>query len=416
MSLIGGRAAPKCDASGKSGCNGQEQGAAQDGAAGHLEGNTGQMRREEQANWASGPRAAAESEVEQKLAPSDEGARQNDAEDALVELERLLQSWTPSNPPRKVPTPDRNDGSAAPPVPRVETQAAQIAQAIAAARPLRRLLTASLLGLAAATAIAAVFALDGAPGLMERPQPIAPAVPPTAGPRPSDGSVAGSAAAGSPLLKGAALVKGAASETPPAGQNVLPATSGNVPPASTHAAGPAGNASSSADAREPAPEASPHPQAFNSTPGQPSAPPSREAPNAAPAPSALPAVGSVKAPAEPEPKAADEAALGAQRLGSEPPATQSGDQSGLGEDVKPNPIALAAAPLPPIRPASLGKPRKHEKTAKPHKEAKAADEPAAPPPADEPETPAAQPAGNPLLRLFAAPSSDEPRPSAPAAR
>ena len=56
--------------------------------------------------------------------------------------------------------------------------------------------------------------------------------------------------------------------------------------------------------------------------------------------------------------------------------------------------------------------QKHEKTAKPHKEAKAADEPAAPPPADEPETPAAQPAGNPLLRLFAAPSSDEPRPSA----
>ena len=242
---------------------------------------------------------------------------------------------------------------------------------------------------------AAVFALDNAPEPMRRPQPIAPAVPPTAGLRPSDdGSVAGSAAAGLPLLRGAAPVKEAASETPPAGQSVRPASPGNVPPASTHAAGRAGDASSSADAREPAPETPPHPQAFNPIPGQPSAPPSREAANATPAPSALttealPAVGSVKAPAEPEPKAAEGALI---------------------------PTPASSAPLPPIRPASLGKPTKHEKTAKPHKEAKAAAEPAAPPPADAPETPAAQPAGNPLLRLFAAPSSDEPRLSAPAAR
>jgi len=372
-----------------------EWGAAQDGATGHLEGNTGQVRKEEQANLASGSRAAAESEVEQKPAPSDEAARQNDAEDALVKLERLLQSWTPSNPPRKVSTPDRNGGGAAPPVGRVEPQAPRFARAIAEARARRRLIMASLIGLAAATAIAAVFALDNAPEPMRRPQPIAPAVPPTAGLRPSDdGSVAGSAAAGLPLLRGAAPVKEAASETPPAGQSVRPASPGNVPPASTHAAGRAGDASSSADAREPAPKTPPHPQAFNPIPGQPSAPPSREAANATPAPSALttealPAVGSVKAPAEPEPKAAEGA---------------------------PIPTPASSAPLPPIRPASLGKPTKHEKTAKPHKEAKAAAEPAAPPPADAPETPAAQPAGNPLSRLFAAPSSDEPRLSAPAAR
>ena len=365
------------------------------------------MRKEEQANWASGSRAAAASEVEQKPAPSDEGARQSDAEDALVRLERLLQSWTPPNPPRKVPTLGQIGGSAAPPVVRVEPQGAQLAQAIAEARPPRRLLTASLLGLAAATATAAVFALDGASGLMKRPQPIAPAVPPTAGPRPSDGT-----AAGSPLLNGAALVKGAASETPPAGQNVLPASSGNVWLASTHAAGPAGNASSSADAGETAPAAPPHPQAFNPIPGQPSAPPSREAPNATPASSALPAVGSVKAPAEPKQKSPDEAALGVQRPEPEPPAIQAGDQSVLGEDVKPNSIDPNVAPLPPIRPASLRKRAKHEKTAKPHREAKAAAEPAPPPPADEPETPAAQPAGNPLFRLFATPS--EPRPPVPA--
>ncbi len=330
------------------------------------------MRKEEQANWASGSRAAAESEVEQKPAPSDEGARQNDAGDALVKLERLLQSWTPSNPPRKVPTPARNRGGAGAPVARVEPQAAQLAQAIAGGGPRRRLLTASLLGLTAATAIAAVFAVDGAPGLMKRPQPIAPTGAPPTAPRPSDDSAAGSAGAGSPLVKGAALVKRSASETPPAGQNVLPASSGDVPPASTHAAGLGGNAYSSADAREPAPEAPLHPQAFNPIPGQPSAPPSREAPNATLASSASPAVGSVKAPAEPQPRAAYEAALGAQRPRSEPPATQSGDQSSLGED---------------------------------------ADEPAAPPPTDEPETRVAQPAGNPLLRLFAAPSSNEPRPT-----
>ena len=368
------------------------------------------MRKEEQANWASGSRAAAESEVEQKPAPSDESGRQNDAEDALVKLERLLQSWTPPNPPRKVATPARNRGSAAAPVVRVEPQATQLAPAIAGGRP-RRLVTASLLGLTAATAIAAVFALDSAPGLMKRPQPIAPVGPPPTAPRPSDDSAAGSAA-GSPLVKGAALVKGSASERPPAGQNVLPASSGDVPPASTHATGPAGNAYSSADVREPAPEVPAQPQAFNPFPGQPSAPPA----NSSLMLEALPAVGSAKAPAEPEPKVADEAALGAQRTGSEPPATQSNHQSGLGEDVKPNPIAPDAAPLPPIRPASLGKRTKHEKTAKPRKEAKAADEPAAPPPADEAEARAAKPAGNSLLRLFAPPSSDEPRPSARAAR
>ena len=202
------------------------------------------------------------------------------------------------------------------------------------------------------------------------------------------------------------------------------ASSDIVPPPS-----PAADALPSGDAREPPTEAppqlqpqpQPQPQALN-IPDAAASPPSKEGPNATPASSAAatmeasPAGAAVKAPAEPEPKAADEAAVGGQRLDPEPPTTQSNNPSGAAEGAKSDAITLEDAPLPPIRPPS----GQHAKrTAKPHKQAKAAAEPPAPAPPAHPETQAAQPeaqaaqsAGNPLLRPFATPSS-ELRPSSP---
>src|SRR5208282_3328020 len=315
------------------------------------------------------------------------------------------------NPPRKVPAPARTGEVAARRLAGVEPQAARLAQAIAEARPHRRFLPAALLAVAAATAVAAVFALNGAPGLMRRSPSIAPPDPPTPAPHQSDGSVAGSAAAVSPLLKEdahAARVERAVSGAPPGSPNGT-ASFDKVPPASAAAAaGPAANASSSADAREPpSSEAPPQPQALNPISDRTASPPSEGAPITMPASFAatavaLPAVEAVKAPAEPEPKAADEASLGARRSEPEPRATQSDNPSGVGEAAKSKAITLEHVPLPPIRPSSLGKRAKHEKAAKPHKEAKAAAEPSAPAPAAQPDTsaarpdtPIAQPADNP---------------------
>jgi hypothetical protein len=319
---------------------------------------------------ASGSRPASEIEVDQKPAPPDEEGPRADAEDALHRLERLLESLTPSNPPRKIPAPAMTGGSAPRTLPRVEPQAARLAEAIAEARPRRPFLRAALLGLAAAAALGAAVALNGAPGLMRRPPSNGPAAPPTATLRPSDESVAGSAAAGSPLLK---------------------------------------EGSDSADVNGEDFRAAPQPQAFDPIPDRTAAPPnatptsSAAPPNATPASSAAPteappAFEAAKALAETEPKAADEATVGAQRLEPEPPTTQSDNPSGVGEALKPNPIDPDVAPLPPVRPPSLGKPAK--RTAKPHKEAQAAAEPPAPQPAAQPETPAARSAGNPLLRAL----------------
>ncbi len=420
-------------------------------------GKTGQVGKEEQANShvgsSPGLRVPAPAVVvgDQKGVRPQEDSRQADAEHALLRLERLLDSWTPSNPPRKVPAPARTGEVAARRLAGVEPQAARLAQAIAEARPHRRFLPAALLAVAAATAVAAVFALNGAPGLMRRSPSIAPPDPPTPAPHQSDGSVAGSAAAVSPLLKEdahAARVERAVSGAPPGSPNGT-ASFDKVPPASAAAAaGPAANASSSADAREPpSSEAPPQPQALNPISDRTASPPSEGAPitmpasfaatavalpaveavrapaepepkssegapNATSASSAattepLPAVEAVKASAEPEPKAADEASLGARRSEPEPRATQSDNPSGVGEAAKSKAITLEHVPLPPIRPSSLGKRAKHEKAAKPHKEAKAAAEPSAPAPAAQPDTsaarpdtPIAQPADNPLLRLF----------------
>jgi len=343
-----------------------------------------------------GSQPTAEVKVDQKHVRPDEAARQADAEDVLYKLERFLQSWTPSSPPREVAAPVWTSEDAGRTIAgaEVEPQAPGPAEAMTQARPRGRVLKAAMFALAAA-AVGAVFALNFTHGLFKWPLAIAPAGAPTATPPPSDETVSGPSNSGSPLLK-----EGADPERPNAADSVGPPASlsgtasfDDVPPAS-----PAANSSASGDALGTPAEAPPPSEAFNPNPDRTASPPSVGAPIATPASSAAPqeappAGEAVKPPAEPEPKAAGGVPGVAQRPGPEPPATRSGNPSGVGEAAKPSAIALDAAPLPPIRPVSFAKP---QKTAKPHK---AAPEPPARPPA-KPEARAAQPPGNPLLRLL----------------
>jgi len=310
------------------------------------------------------------------------------AEDALHELERLLQSLDAG---RSIPGAE------------VEPQVPWPAKAMTQAGPRRRVLKAVMLGLTAA-AVGAVFALNFTLGLSRWPFAIAPAGAPMAMPPPSDETVAGLSNSGSPLLKNGAGLEGAkAAES--VGAPASPsgtASFGDVAPAS-----PAAKSSPSGDALGTSAEAPPQSEAFNPNPDRTASLPSGPAPIATPASSAAPqdapsASAAVKAPAGLRPKAAGGPAAVEQRPEPEPSATQSGNPSGVGEVAKPNAIALDTAPLPPIRPISFAMPAKREKTAKPHRIAQAAQavpEPLAPPPAM-PDARAAQPPGDPLLRLF----------------
>ncbi len=342
-----------------------------------------------------GPQPTAEVKVDQKHVRPDEAARQADAEDVLYKLERFLQSWTPSSPPREVAAPVWTSEDAGRTIAgaEVEPQAPGPAEAMTQARPRGRVVKAAMFALAAA-AVGAVFALNFTPGLFKWPLAIAPAGAPTATPPPSE-TVSGPSNSGSPLLK-----EGADPERPNAADSVGPpaSLSGTASFDDVAPASPAANSSASGDALGTPAEAPPPSEAFNPNPDRTASPPSVGAPIATPASSAAPqeappAGEAVKPPAEPEPKAAGGVPGVAQRPGPEPPATRSGNPSGVGEAAKPSAIALDAAPLPPIRPVSFAKP---QKTAKPHK---AAPEPPARPPA-KPEARAAQPPGNPLLRLL----------------
>jgi hypothetical protein len=310
------------------------------------------------------------------------------AEDALHELERLLQSLDAG---RSIPGAE------------VEPQAPGPAEAMTQAGPRRRALKPVMLGLIAA-AVAAVFALSFTPGLSRWPLAIAPASAPMAMPPPSDETVAGLSNSGSPLLKNGADLEGAkvaesvgAPESPSG-----TASFDDVPPAS-----PPAKSSPSGDGLGTSAEAPPQSEAFNPNPDRTASLPSGPAPIATPASSAAPqdapsASAWVKVPAGLLPKAAGGPAAVEQRPEPEPSATQSDNPSGVGEAAKPNAISLDTAPLPPIRPVSFGVPAKREKTAKPHRIAQAvqaAPEPLAPLPAM-PKAGAAQPLGNPLLRLF----------------
>lgn len=379
-----------------------------------------------------------EIKVAQKRASPDEVAPQanTDVENALSRMERLLQATTAANSPRPVPAPvpAKDDGDRPPVAAAAEPQAARPAGAIAGARPGPSLFRPVLVASAAAAGIAVIFALGSGPVFLKRP----PSIPSMAAPAASGEALAGSGV-GSPLPKEGVAGAEKADAEARANQNE-PASLDNIPVVPAPTAVAAAPASPSSDAREAAAEPRPQSQALSPTPDRTASPPdeapiapppqppavsrmpdrtaslTEEAPIAPPpAPSAAateasPAVEAVKAPAKPEPKRSDEAALGAPRQGPEPPA-QSVDPSGVGEALKPNPIAPETAPLPPVRPASLGKHAKREKTVKPHKEPQAGPEPearaaAGPPqpqaPAVQPETQDTQPAGNPLLRAIGA--------------
>ena len=317
----------------------------------------------------------------------------------LHELERLLQSLD-QELERFPPSLD-----AGRPIPCAEgePQAPAPAEAMTQAGPRGRVLMAVMLGFTAA-AVGAVFALNFTPGLSRWPLAIAPAAAPMGMPPPSDETVAGLSNSGSPLLKNGADLEGAkAAESvgAPASPSET-ASFDDVPPAS-----PAAKSSLSGDGLGTSAESPPQSEAFNPNPDRTASLPSGPATIATPASSATPqdspsASAAVQEPAGLLTKAAGGPAAVEQRPEPEPSATQSGNPSGAGEAAKPNAIALDTAPLPPIRPVSLGMPAKREKTAKPHRIAQAlqaASEPLAPPTAM-PKARAAQPPDNPLLRLF----------------
>lgn len=297
------------------------------------------------------------SESSCRIQPALPGPRlTTDAEDALHELERLLQSLDASRS-----------------IPGAEPQAPGPAGAMMPAGPRRRVLKGVMLGLTATVVVVVFASLNFTPGLSKWPLAIAPAGAPRAMPPPSDEPGAGLSNSGSPLLKNGADLEGAK-----AAESVgAPASPGetasfdDVPPASS-----AAKISPSGDALGTSAEAPRQSEAFNPSTDRTASP-------SAPAPIATPAAVE-------------------QRPEREPLATQSGNASEVGEAAKPTAIALDTAPLPPIRPVSFARPAKREKTAKPHRIAQAVQaalEPLAPAPSM-PKALDAQPPGNPLLRLF----------------
>jgi hypothetical protein len=329
------------------------------------------------------------SESSGRIQPALPGPRPTaDAEDALREFERLLQSSDHElerflqslDPDRSIPAAE------------VEPQAPGPVEAMLQAGSRRRVLKAVMLGLTFA-AVGAVFALNFTPDLSRWPLAIAPTGAPMAMPSPSDETVAGLSNSGSPLLKNGADLEGAkAAESvgaPASPSGTAPVD--DVPPASPAAkSSPSGDALGTSAGRD-------RTYSIPSGPAPIATPASSAAPQESPSASAA-----VKAPAGILPETTGGPARVEQRPEPEPSTTQSGTPSGVGEAAKTNPIPLDTAPLPPIRPVSFGMPAKREKAEKPHRIAqavRAAPEPLAPPPAM-PEAPAAQPPGNPLLRLF----------------
>ncbi len=360
---------------------------------------------------AAGSNPAAEIKVDEwKPAHPAEDARQADPDDALDRLQRFLESWTPSNPPRKVLalSPPRNfaasnprlevaahvglTGDAGQPLAgaMVEPPAPGLATALAQLGPRRRLLTATLL---AAAAVGAFIVLYGALGLMKRPPFIASAshpaaVRPTA--EPID-AASGKAFLLVPKEDAGASAKDANSEKPatptaPASSDTAPAV--GATPVRDARGGPA-------EAAKPqAPSLASHRMESSGTTAAPIPTPS-SAPRAP-----QPAGEAVKTLAGPEPNAAGEPAVGMRSPESEAPSPRPANPAGVGEPATQKAVAAEATPLPPVRRASRVKPARRERNSKPHKAAQAEPAPKPSPPPAEPEARSPQPAGNPLLRAL----------------
>ena len=236
-----------------------------------------------------------------------------------------------------------------------------------------------------------VFALNDA-GLLKWLSSILPSVRQTAIQSPADNP---DASAFYLLLKNDAESRGRGTDlaNPPAGPNGSD-SSADIPPSA-----PESGTSQRSEARD---AADAPPQALAPVPLRTNPPPDKTPVASPPLPgvagegppeSAVTPLPQPEPPIGPGPKAAGDAAPGAQGALTPPPADES---SGVAEVPISNPAVLTNVPLPPIRPASLGKPAKHDKRAKAHPPAEAASESPAPPKAlDRPAS-----FGNPFLRLF----------------
>ena len=359
-------------------------------------------------------------EIERNGEQPNDDAGQADTEDALDRLERFLASWSPNNPPLKIPAPARTAWDADRPLvgAGAESPAARPADAKAQDSPGRRVLSPVLVVLAVASLAGAAFGLSGAPAVLSRltsvPLNRAPdllkqlpsisfdgasdlwkRLPPVSldhapgvlSRLPSDGLAAdGSGAGASPRHE---------EEFEPH-QNPADRANGSSPFENVPPPVPAGDAS-----RAGAPQSKPQPG--SAVPNRAAESPSENALIATPRPFAAadtpPAAEKVGDPSEPRPKAAE--AKATPRPEVPMTAGQSEISPALDGGPKSASAALADAPLPPVRPASLGRPARRERIARAHK---AAEEPrvAADPPTPPPETaPPPPPApANPLLRVF----------------
>ena len=384
-------------------------------------------------------------EIERNGEQPNDDAGQADTEEALDRLERFLASWSPNNPPLKIPAPARTAWAADRPLvgAGAESPAARPADAKAQDSPGRRVLSPVLVVLAVASLAGAAFGLSGAPAvlsrltsvppnrapdllkqlptisfdgasdlwkrlpsvsldrapgvlsrlpsdgldyakrLLSRPSAVIPAGLQTATPTAADGSGAGA----SPLHE---------EEFEPHQNPADAGANGSSPFENVPPPVPAGDASKAG-----APQSKPQPG--SAVPNRAAESPSENALIATPRPFAAadtpPAAEKVGDPSEPRPKAAE--AKATPRPEVPMTAGQSEISPALDGDPKSASAALADAPMPPVRPASLGRPARRERIARAHK---AAEEPrvAADPPTPPPETappPPPTPA-NPLLRVF----------------
>lgn len=351
-------------------------------------------------------RPTAGIELDRKPERPDEVEGRSDAERALYRLDRFLASWTPSSPRPTLPARLLTVADAARPI--TVAQQAAPAEAMTRARSRRPVLKRALRASAVAAAAVAAYTVDSPPGFLKRPASITASQPPEAL-RQGDETLGGSGRAALPSLM----------ERP--GPTPAKPDSGSPPPVNSHSAAPATGSSESASkpagAAAPGAEIPPSGKARQAAPQQsaPKPPPDQTDPPpfegaliAAPPPSvatkeAPPAEEAVKAAADPEPKAANEPARGAKGPGPAPPAQQSAHRLGAGEGPKLNAIAFEDAPLPPVRPASHGKPARREKEARAHRNVdvpQAMAERPAPPPEEKIAPPTAGGPDNPLIRLL----------------
>jgi hypothetical protein len=313
----------------------------------------------------------------EKIEPNREAPRPDDdtgesAEEALDRLARFVEAWRPSMSPRGLPALATMDDRT-PRLAEQETVDRQESEPVAVAARVRRgppILTAVVLFLAAMAAVGAIITLGGGSNRSPGPPAVRPALHPLA-----------SAPAAHPPRDGAGLAPATEEESVQGA-----ASSGALaPPGSSVPADEAfRGAGRLATPPEPPPPAAPGPESQGSGPTP--APPAATK-DAVPADEAVIQIAEPESSPGPQPKAAISSAAPA------PASRQPDEPSADPEVLRSRAAALAEAPLPPARPAGLGRPERRERA----KETRAAAE-GAEPSAPSPERPS-ETAREPL-RLF----------------